>query len=95
MPYQHHTLETTTLARLDVGHDFEYIYIDQDPVTEGNADEPGGSEFKGPSFARELFRRRAENSGSRYAGLSFENLFGKSDLLDPVPGDWSKGSELR
>ena len=32
MPYYHHTLETNINVSLSVGHDFEYIYIDRDPL---------------------------------------------------------------
>jgi len=35
MPYFHHTLETNAHAKLKHGDDFEYIYLDQDPIWRG------------------------------------------------------------
>ena len=87
MPYHHYTLETNTTVPLDVGHDFEYVYIDQDPVIWAGA---RGSE--GKQFADTIFVRRAKISGNKYRGLTLEVLLGSSKLLEPKAPDWSPGS---
>lgn len=93
-PYGHFTTETNSSVMLDPGEDFEYVYIDQDPVSysDGDSTDQNNSEI---SFAKMIFKKRAQFSGGRYAQLSFQNLFGESQVLDPSKYDWSKGSEMR
>lgn len=88
MPYYHHTLETNSQAALNVGHDFEYIYIDRDPLTLT----PG--EDSGYSFAKSLFDKRAEQSTGNYKWEHFETLLGPSKLLDPKISEWSANSTM-
>ena len=45
MPYFHRTLDTNTGVPLNVGHDFEYVYIDQDPVLTSEAPGDAGEKF--------------------------------------------------
>jgi hypothetical protein len=87
MPYYHHTLETNTSVPLDVGHDFEYVYIDQDPVISAGAK---GSE--GKEFADTIFRKRAKISGRRYQGVTLGGLLGRSLLLEPKIDGWRPAS---
>ncbi len=87
MPYVHHTLDTNTLVPLDVGHDFEYVYIDQDPI------HWSGRKYADSSkFAQRLFAKRAQISGSKYQGLTLISLLGPSLLLDPKMGRWGYDS---
>jgi len=88
MPYYHHTLETNTGASLNVGHDFEYIYIDKDPLLLV-AGEDGGY-----AFARALFNKRAELSAGDYSWADFEQMLGPSALLDPKISDWAADSKM-
>ncbi len=95
-PYGHYTTETTSGAMLDPGEDFEYVYIDQDPVTYSDHGNDNDTNQSGElSFAKMIFKKRAQFSGGRYAQLSYHNLFGDSQLLGSTQDDWSKGSELR
>lgn len=88
MPYYHHTLETNTGASLNVGHDFDYIYIDKDPL----ALVPG--EDGGYAFARALFNKRAELSAGDYSWGDFEHMLGPSILLDSKNSDWTADSKM-
>lgn len=87
MPYSHYTLDTNSGVPLNVGHDFEYVYIDQDPVLWAGR---RGSE--GKSFAITLFNKRAQVSGPRYRRVNLRELLGESGLLDPKLGDWGPQS---
>ena len=97
MPYCHYTLATNTDVSLDVGHDFEYVYIDSDPVLFAKI--PGEKSSLGTRFGRTLFRRRVEASGivalSETHGreISINTLLGRSELLDDKDDDWGEGSE--
>ncbi len=88
MPYYHHTLETNTNACLSVGHDFEYIYIDRDPLEMSPGDD---GTYK---FAENLFNKRADVSKEKYQWKDFENLLGPSVLLDPKISDWNADSKM-
>jgi hypothetical protein len=97
MPYFHRTLDTNTGVPLDVGHDFEYVYIDQDPVLTN--EEPGD---EGEKFALTLFNKRARVSGARYrrttgnqtSYITSRELLGHSDLLDGHESQWVEGSNI-
>jgi hypothetical protein len=90
MPYCHYTLETNTAVPLNVGHDFEYVYIDEGPSM-GNT-RRGESER---TFATTVFQKRAKRSGTRYRSVTLERLLGESRLLDPKQEDWgSKSSNM-
>ena len=88
MPYYHHTLNTNTNASLSVGHDFEYIYIDRDPL-ETSSGNDGVDEF-----AKNLFNKRAGESGGNYKWEDIETLLGPSTLLDPKGSDWDANSQM-
>ncbi len=82
MPYCHYTLETNTSVPLNEGHDFEYIYINSDPVADD------------VSFAQKIFKKRA-NRGY-VAGISLKQLFGQSELLDKSETEnWGSESKVR
>jgi hypothetical protein len=77
MPYCHYTLETNAKVPLNVGHDFEYVYIDRDPVfLAGSAGE------EGQTFATTLFNKRLSISRKKYGTINLKQLLGQSDLLD-------------
>lgn len=84
MPYKHYTRATNTAVPLNVGHDFEYVYIDQDPVL------PSGRSTS--QFATKLFRKRAELSGAQYQNVTLLKLLGESTLLDRKSSDWAPDS---
>jgi hypothetical protein len=84
MPYFHHTLDTNTGVPLNEGHDFEYVYIDQDPVI-SNFEREGG----GTRFALELFSKRAGASQLKYQRVSLNRLLGGSRLLEPKESSWA------
>ena len=89
VPYSHH-LETTTPMPVDPGHDFEYVYLDRDPVfLERTRYERGRI---GTSFARKLFSKRAAVSGEQFARVTVHDLLGNSEILDPRPEDWKPDS---
>lgn len=98
MPYCHYTLAINTDVSLDVGHDFEYVYIDSDPVLFARS--RGEKSTIGTQFARTLFYRRVEASGL-LAGrdprtapeVSIGDFLGRSVLLDDKDKDWPPGSE--
>lgn len=97
MPYFHRTLDTNTGVPLDEGHDFEYVYIDQDPILTNEV--PGD---EGEQFALTLFNKRARASGARYrrsAGaqtsyINSRDLLGQSDLLEGHESAWEDGSTI-
>ena len=98
MPYCHYTLATNTGVSLDVGHDFEYVYIDSDPVLFARS--TGEKSTIGTRFARTLFYKRLEASGllsGRHADtapeVSVADFLGRSVLLDDKDKDWLPGSE--
>lgn len=97
LPYAHSTTETNSQARLNPGDDFDYIYIDHDPVTysDGGVQDKLVDPNQQYSFAKQLFRKRAQWSGGRYKQLSLSNLFGESLLLDASSDDWAPKSDLR
>lgn len=88
MPYYHHTLQTNTKACVSVGHDFEYIYIDRDPL------ELSPGEDGTYSFAEALFNKRASESDGDYIWSDFETLLGPSVLLDPKISEWTADSTM-
>lgn len=89
MPYHHHTLETNTNACLSVGHDFDYIYIDKDPLEISRGDD---GIYK---FAKALFNKRAKESEGDYEWKDFEALLGSSILLDPKISEWDTNPEMK
>lgn len=101
VPYQHYTLTTNLTVPLDVGHDFEYVYIDPDPILLSISQDEGrrrGSQDKrariGTLFARTLFNKRVEASGGQVAQVSVNRLLGPSPLLDEKPGEWGPRSDF-
>ena len=98
MPYAHYTLATNTDVSLDVGHDFEYVYIDFDPVLFARA--RGEKTYMGTAFAQSLFDRRASASGIATTEATNENavtlgsFLGPSILLDDKGADWTSDSKM-
>ncbi len=89
MPFGHYTLETNSAVPLNEGHDFEYVYIDQDA---GNLPHHASKEM---SFARAVFSARFRESqlaeSSPQSG-SLSKLLGSSSLLDRYETDWDADS---
>lgn len=96
MPYCHYTLATNMGVSLDVGHDFEYVYIDSDPILFARSS--GEKSSLGTQFARTLFNRRVEASGllagrDTVREISIADFLGRSVLLDDKDEDWTNNSE--
>jgi len=94
MPYKHLTMATNTGEDLRDPDDFEYLYVDQDPVVDVGNDDDRSYKNRTEDFARLVFKRRAETSGSKYFDLTLDGLLGSSVLLDPEPADWSEDGKL-
>ena len=86
-PYYFNTLDTLDNLPLNIGDDFEFIYIDRDPVLNKSQ-----KYSEGLGFAELLFNKRAEVSGEKYNGITLQNLFGRSELLDSTVWDLSDNS---
>lgn len=93
MPYSHLASETITSVALDPGHDYEYVYLDNDPTVRAQMSFEKGR--IGTQFARQLFSKRVEAGVSKYRSATLEELLGSSQLLDPEEEDWSEGSQNR
>lgn len=89
MPYCHYTLETNIGVPVNVGHDFEYVYIDQDK----NLIQLNRSGKHPVSLVENIFLKRAKVSGKKYEGITLDNLLGPSKLLDFQEWDFSDESE--
>jgi len=93
MPYCHYTLDTNTSVPLDVGDDFEYVYVDSDPVLFERTSREFGT--IGTQFGRRLFSKRAEASGfTDTRSIRLRDLLGDSPLIDPKEEDWQPGSPM-
>jgi hypothetical protein len=87
MPYAHYTLSTNTAVPLNEGDDFEYVYIDHDPILwAGSKNQPGRK------FASMLFNKRAKFSAQKYWNVKLRDLLGRSTLLDSKVHDWTRTS---
>jgi hypothetical protein len=79
MPYKHKSLDTLTEQKLNVKHDFEYIYLDR----LGTLDKPQKEADQIiQKFAIQLFSNKIKNSSYKNQGISLNSLLGKSDLTD-------------
>lgn len=77
MPFAHHTLDTNVGAPVSPGHDFEYIPVDQVPVS--SAGDPSQAAYL--RFARQMFDRRLRNY-SPDERISLQEMLGVSPLID-------------
>lgn len=78
MPFAHHTLATNMEDPVREGHDFEYVYVDREPIdSRGNQ---GEGAFL--AFAREVFGLRMSARNDPLKSLSLRSLLGPSPLLD-------------
>lgn len=89
MPYCHYTLNTNMAVPLEVNHDFEYVYIDQDD----NLFSLKKIKNHPRSLVETIFRKRVQASGRRYEGITVQNLLGQSKLLDSQEWDFSIDSK--
>jgi len=90
MPYMHDKT-TNTQVPLEEGHDFEYLFLDHDPIFRRRI--PKESSSYGTWFARALFKRRVKESDNRHAQVTIDEFLGKSILLDPSKEDWCDNSK--
>ncbi len=78
MPYKHHSLNTESNVPLAIGHDFEYLYVDNLGL-ESFSSEQKKRELL--NFAESLLKSRLRSAGySR--DISLKDIFGESELLD-------------
>lgn len=78
MPFAHHTLATNLDDPVREGNDFEYIYVDREPI-----DSRGGqAEGEFLLFAREIFKIRVSVLSPQLINLTLKGLLGGSLLLD-------------
>lgn len=87
MPYHHKTTATNAGAELNVGQDFEYVYIDRDLIQLNPTGDDAGEEA-----ALTLLEKRAAFHGRDISRATWEWSLGPSPLLDPTPADWQPGS---
>ncbi|MCK4417786.1 MAG: hypothetical protein KAV99_06430 [Candidatus Latescibacteria bacterium] len=87
MPYCHYTLETNARVSLNVGHDFEYVYIDQDPISQVSEGSQGACDF-----ANQIFMKRLATLGTQHQGITLRDWLGASELLDRKESDWGPDS---
>lgn len=78
MPFAHHTLATNLGDPVREGNDFEYIYVDREPI------DSRGTQVEGAflAFAREMFQRRVLFRSPQFQGLTLKTLLGASPLID-------------
>jgi hypothetical protein len=81
LPYGHYTLSTNAERELEVGHDFEYVRIDRDPIHDSERALTG-------VFVKSVYSRRQRLSTERYPHASLHELFGDSRILLPGRGVW-------
>lgn len=78
MPFAHHTLATNLADPVREGHDFEYVYVDREPIdSRGNQ---GEGDFL--RFARRVFAQRMKSRTDGLAKITLSALLGPSPLLD-------------
>jgi hypothetical protein len=103
MPYCYYTTKTNIGINLVERDDFDYIYIDSDPVLHERATNEINS--IGTQFARRLFQKLAEASGFQHYKsqgnikggkgelvLNIRDFLGYSKILDPKDNEWSNNS---
>ncbi|MCG9575996.1 hypothetical protein L1D14_07050 [Vibrio tubiashii] len=78
MPYKHHSLNTDSSAPLAIGHDFEYLYVDNLGLESFSSEQKKRELF---SFAESLLQSRLRSAGYSKE-ISLKDIFGESDLLD-------------
>ena len=78
MPFAHHTLDTNAGDPVREGHDFEYVFVDQDAIDSRGSFDDG--EFL--KFAREVFKRRVSGHSRNLEGITLAQLLGGSLLID-------------
>lgn len=92
MPFHHSTQDTLGDLPVSPGHDLEYVWIGRSQrhsliPGEDDLDEPVKAEIQTLAFARELFAKRAAESGPRFHGLTLRSLLGRdSELLTNTAG---------
>jgi hypothetical protein len=87
LPYAHYTLETNADRQLEVGHDFEYVRIDRDPIHDKDRSLTA-------AFVNEVYKRRRRLAPSKYPAATLHELFGPSPILDRGKGAWTSAEEL-
>lgn len=78
MPYKHHSLKTDSSVPLDIGHDFEYLYVDNLGLESFSSEKKKRELF---AFAESLLQGRLRSAGYSEK-ITLNDIFGESDLLD-------------
>lgn len=84
LPYAHKTLRTALDAPLQVGNDFEYLWIDDNTTSQENQLRGAVGGYSSFSFARALYNKRRHAAGGAYGKHSLDRLLGKPSLLTPL-----------
>ncbi len=84
LPYAHKTLRTNLDAPLQVGHDFEYVWMDDDPATHENTLRGAVGDYSSSTFARTLYNKRRSTAAGAYKRFNLDRLLGKNSILSPV-----------
>lgn len=84
LPYAHKTLRTNLDASLQIGHDFEYLWMDDDPATHENTLRGAVGSYSSSTFARMLYNKRRSLAAGAYGRYNLDRLLGKNGILSPV-----------
>lgn len=86
MPFAHLTLATNNGDPIREGHDFEYVYVNQDPIDSRGT----GLDSGFLKFARDIFTYRFTRRNADLKGLSLNNVLGDSPLFDGYHNDFDR-----
>ncbi|MGR5160015.1 ORC-CDC6 family AAA ATPase [Vibrio owensii] len=90
MPYRHYTLETKVGNPVNIGHDFDYLYIDKLGL---NTRSQKSYQPFFESFAENLFQNRIKGSRLDKDGITLKSLLGSSELIEPTK-EFDKDTEV-
>lgn len=86
LPYHHADCETNLGVPIVPTDDFDYVYIDKDPVMAYSNKRPEESGARCPDFVTSMFHKRASASNYEFEHISLHALLGDSLLLDEPSG---------
>jgi hypothetical protein len=86
MPFAHLTLATNLGDPVREGHDFEYVYVNHNPIDSRGI----GIDSGFLKFAREIFTRRFTIRNDEFKGLSLKEVLGDSPLFLGYEKDYER-----
>lgn len=78
MPFKHHSLDTNSKVPLNIGHDFEYLYVDNLGLESFSSEKKKRELY---NFAESLLKNRLRSAGYDEP-VTLSDIFGESELLD-------------